>query len=65
MKLQHLSTIRGVDGLYDVDISIGDKIYTYRVESSYAISLFIAQYRTMERRERERITLSKHKGTDR
>ena len=64
MRLQHLSTIRNADGLYDVDVSIGGKLYTYHIASSYAISLFMAHYRHLERHGHAIATLNKYKVVD-
>ena len=61
MELRHLSTIRGADGMYDVDVSIGGKVYTYHIASSYAISLFMAHYGRIERHGRAIAVLNRYK----
>lgn len=61
MKLQHLSTTRNVDGMYDVDVSIGGKVYTYHIASEYAVSLFMTHYKNIKRHGHAIATLNKYK----
>lgn len=40
MKLLHLSTTKHVDGVYDIDVKIDQKVYTYHIASDYAVKRF-------------------------
>lgn len=60
MKLQHLSTTRNADGMYEVDVSIGGKKYTYNITSEYAINLFMAHYKDIKRHGHAIATLNRY-----
>lgn len=61
MILKYFCMNKNVNGIYEIDVSIDGKMYTYYISSEYAVRMFLSHYRNKKRHGRALSILNKFK----